>query len=337
MLESARPGDDSVRRLSVLFCATSVASIAFLLAFARRSDAQNEPQHKLTSVLNCPDDSNLPQVNLRLQSADADVATGALAWYEYKAAVITPHDSAGDQITGTTPHAIATIGPTCEGYRAMNISMHVLLENAFALNRDYVVGAPLWTFDENYDVRIVFANETIDAINKLAPAMRIRAEHGALAPFFAERLKLAVHRETRQVPVYELAVGKKGPKFHEATTPNTTGSALTVFMDDHGGYILTGRAARIDTLTVPLQKVLERAVVDRTGLTGLYDFVLTFDPRAQTYSSMAQFKAAHVTASSVYKDAVTAAVDKQLGLKLNPSQDAIEVVTIDHLEKPAKN
>jgi uncharacterized protein (TIGR03435 family) len=325
-----------VRLGSILFCAIAMMYAAWSSLLVRPSNPQNEPQHKLASVVPCPDDTNLPVNNIRLQSAAADVAKGALPWYEYKSAVIAPHDPASEKVTGAV-HTIASIGPTCDGYVAMNISMHVLLENAFAIGKDYIVGAPSWTNDENYDVRIVFANETVDAINKLSPAMRIRAEHAALAPFFADTIKLAAHRELKQGPVYELVVGNKGPKFHESLYVNAATAGLTVFMDDRGGYVLTGRAARIDTLKAPLQKVLGREVLDRTGLTGQYDFVLTFDPQAQTFTSMSQMKPANYSPAAVYTKPVTEAIDKQLGLKLNSSKDSVEVISIDHIEKPLKN
>jgi uncharacterized protein (TIGR03435 family) len=320
----------------ILPCMIAMGCIASELLFAAVSVAQSEPQHKLTSVMPCYDNSDLPQTNVRIQSASADVATGALPFYEIKAAAITPHEPDNVKLRKDKPHTIASIGPMCDGFRAMNISMHVLLENAFGLDKDYVVGAPGWTNDENYDVRIVFGDETIDAINKLTPEKRIRAERAALAPFLADTLRLTTHHTSNSRPVYELTVGKKGLKFHEALEVHAATAGLTVFKDSYGGYVLTGHAARIDTLTMPLQKVLERVVVNHTGLTGLYDFVLTFYPQAQTYTSMAQMNAAHVTKASVYTKSVIEAIDKQLGLKLNSLKDSVEVISIDHIDKPAK-
>ena len=109
-----------------------------------------------------------------------------------------------------TARTTAANGQTCDGYRAFNLTMHVLLENAYGVDRDYIVGAPKWTDDEKFDVTLIFWNDTIDSINKLKPAMRIRAERAAIALFLTDRLNLVAHRAKNSMPAYSMVVGKKG-------------------------------------------------------------------------------------------------------------------------------
>jgi uncharacterized protein (TIGR03435 family) len=325
-----------LRRSRLLVCTLWLACVALSLSFAHANYAQNEPQHTLTSIAPCSDNSNVPQSNIRLQSTADDIAAGALPWYEYKSAIITEHDPRITIMPGTA-HTTAANGQTCDGYRGFNLSMHVLLESAFGVDRDYIVAAPKWTDDEKFDVTLIFSNDTIDSINKLKPAMRIRAERAAIALFLADWSNLVVHRTKNSMPAYSIVVGKKGPKFQESVYVNAATAGLAVAMDSHGGYVLSGHAARIDTLTAPLQKVLGRTVIDQTGLTGLYDFVLSFDPRAQTFTSASKMQPKDFTPAAVYTAPIMEAMDKQLGLKLNSSQDSVEVIAIDRIEKPAKN
>jgi uncharacterized protein (TIGR03435 family) len=294
------------------------------------------PRNSEFSVGPCTDNSTLPQAPFELLSAAQEVANGALPRYEYLAFVMKPHDPAS-VISVRNGRIFGNTGSVCPGYFARNVSILFLMQTAFGVDGEKFVGGPKWLDDEKYDVSIDLSPATLDAIDKLDPAARLRAGRAAMAKLLASRLQLSTHRETKNHPVYALVMGKRGSKFHEAAQSDSLGTGLTVEMDSHGGYVLTGRAARIGTLTVPLQKVLEHSVVDRTGLTGLYDFTLTYQPVAQHFTSMAQMNAAKLTVESVYKQPVSEAVDKQLGLKLESSTDAVEVIVIDHIEKPTKN
>ncbi|MFZ0818504.1 MAG: TIGR03435 family protein [Candidatus Acidiferrales bacterium] len=285
-------------------------------------------------VIPCRQRPTQPRTHIVLQSAPQDVAAGALPSYEFEGTSIVPHDPANEQVVGRA-RIISRTGAICDGFGALNVTVRSLIQIAFGVDHDKIVGTPGWVNDDNYDFTINFSPATADAMNSLQPGAKARAEREALIPFLADRLKLEYHRETKLIPVYELVLGKKGPKFHESAQPNTGSAALTVEMDSQGGYVLTGRGARIDTLCVPLEKVLERNVVDKTGLTGFYDFTLTYQPQVQHYTSLAQMSAAPIAAA--YKASVLEGVDKQLGLKLESSTGPVEVIVIDHIEKPGKN
>jgi uncharacterized protein (TIGR03435 family) len=293
------------------------------------------PAGSIGFVVNpCTQRPTQPRTHVVVPSAVQDVAGGALPSYEFEGTSIVPHDRASEPVVGNA-RIVSRTGVICDGFGAINVTVRSLIQTAFRVDREKIVGTPGWVNDDEYDVTINFSPATVDAMNNLPPAARARAQRAALIPFLADRLKLKYHRETKLIAVYELIVGKKGPKFHESAQPNTSGAALTVQKDSQGGYVLTGRGARIDTLIGPLQNILERDVVDKTGLTGFYDFTLTCQLQVQHYTSLAQMNAAPIAAA--YKASVFEGVDKQLGLKLQSSTSPAEAMVIDHIEKPQKN
>lgn len=156
-----------------------------------------------------------------------------------------------------------------------------------------------------------------------------------LRTLLTERFTLAFHRETREVPIYALVVaradGKLGPQLlpstlaecAERTPPNNTGSAP---IPCGGGFArvgdLAGRAVAFPVLAANLSNAADRPVVDRTGLTGTFDWQLrwTPDPLPPTQPL----------------DTVTlfTALQEQLGLRLDSTHGPVEVLVIDSVERP---
>jgi uncharacterized protein (TIGR03435 family) len=132
-----------------------------------------------------------------------------------------------------------------------------------------------------------------------------------------DRFKLAVHRETRQLPVFVMTVAKSGSKLR-AADPNGEG-----FLGRRGVRgPLTGRKASMPGLAATLSLVMGRKVLDRTGLTGLYDFTLEYAPDNAVDSEL---------------PSLVTALQEQLGLKLESSKGPVEVLVIDHAEKPTED
>jgi uncharacterized protein (TIGR03435 family) len=147
----------------------------------------------------------------------------------------------------------------------------------------------------------------------------------------ADRFRLRVHRETRDLPVYALIVGKNGPKLRESA-PDAKFAA---------GFEMGG-LARMTNKRTPMTRFAEflsihahRPVVDRTGLTGFYDFTLEWS------SDDAQQSALATAGVPKDPDAVGSplftAVQEQLGLKLETSKAPVEVLVIDQAERPSEN
>lgn len=143
----------------------------------------------------------------------------------------------------------------------------------------------------------------------------------------ADRFKLRVHRETREVPVFELLAMKSVPKLTEVEASDNQQAIISMFRNGPSMWMrLTASKAPMSQVTDVLTAVLmatERPVLDRTHLQGSYDFKLEWVPEGSD----------DTTGPSLYT-----AIQEQLGLKLESSKAQVEVLVIDHAEKtPTEN
>jgi uncharacterized protein (TIGR03435 family) len=151
-----------------------------------------------------------------------------------------------------------------------------------------------------------------------------------LGALLADRFKLVVHTETKELPVFELAVGKGGSKLKASTA------------EDSGGIRVADGGLKFTKYTMPqlgefLSRLpsLDRPVLDRTRLDGAYDFTLLIDGQKRDLNdpaAAAEFKRAMSDWGSISHD-----LQNQLGLKLDSAKAPIERLVIDHAEKPAAN
>ena len=150
-----------------------------------------------------------------------------------------------------------------------------------------------------------------------------------MRPLLAERFQLKFHRETREIPIYALTVSKGGPKMKPRQEGD--GGAPTSLM--FRGPNVPGRNATMQMLAGGLQRlVLDRPVIDKTGLKGTFDFDLRFRPDATQLSG----RGGQAPADPDLPDIFTA-VQEQLGLKLDAQKGPGEVIVIDSVEKPSDN
>jgi uncharacterized protein (TIGR03435 family) len=143
----------------------------------------------------------------------------------------------------------------------------------------------------------------------------------------ADRFQLKLHRETRSLPVYNLIVGKNGPKL-KASAPGAK-SGATASNTDSSSLRITYLNSKISELVPMLNRAADRPVLDKTGLEEGYDFTLEFS-RAQPGNK--EGNAADSAGTSIFT-----AVQEQLGLKLDPGKEPMEVLVIDHVEGPSAN
>ncbi len=168
-----------------------------------------------------------------------------------------------------------------------------------------------------------------------------------LQNLLAERFKLKFHYEKREIPVYELVVAKDGPKFKESPDappaadpppspakgkdpdgfPITSSRPGTGSSRANGLERLTGFRSPLDGLVSMLSNRLQVQVMDATGLTGKYDFVLTY-----TLDSIA---GAPASSEPVPGLPILSALEKQLGLTLRKSKLEIDLFVIDSVDKSA--
>ena len=147
-----------------------------------------------------------------------------------------------------------------------------------------------------------------------------------LQTLLGDRFKLTFHREQREMPVYALAVAKNGPKFKESA-PDA--DPIQHHSMNGRNNVITMPKATMDDVTAAIANAfLDRPVVDRTGLTGTYDIKLTYTPETRANREAGP----DPTDISVFT-----AVQSQLGLKLEAQKAMVEILVVDHVEKPSGN
>jgi uncharacterized protein (TIGR03435 family) len=154
---------------------------------------------------------------------------------------------------------------------------------------------------------------------------RTRAEfRPLLQKLLSDRFHLQFHREGRDMPVYALVVGKSGPKL-KASSGETD---VPVHFGVNGrNQFIEAKKMTADELAGAIRDCFgpDRPIVDRTGLTGVYDLKLEATPAYRN------------TAPEPTDLSIFTAIQEQLGLKLEPQKATLQVLVVDHIEKPSDN
>ena len=180
-----------------------------------------------------------------------------------------------------------------------------------------IIGAPEWVkSDKLWEIHAKVAGEDAAAFYKLSRKDRDLMVRALLA----DRLHMKAHVEQREMPAYDLVVAKGGPKMKESTPEEDDKARLA----GHSGEI-EAIAATMDALPWMLGEISGRPVVNRTGLTAKYDFTLQYLPGAQA------------AADDSGKTSIFTALEEQIGLKLEPAREMVDVLVIDAIEQPAAN
>jgi uncharacterized protein (TIGR03435 family) len=149
-----------------------------------------------------------------------------------------------------------------------------------------------------------------------------------LQSLLAERFRLKVHREPKEIPVYALVVGKGGPKFH-ASAPDANPAGHFGFTGPNNEYALaTLPNTTMKGLADSLGLVEGRPVLDETGLAGNYEIKLYSTP---------EYKMSRGPESAPGELSILTAVQDQPGLRLEPQKRMIDMLVVDHVEKPSEN
>jgi len=191
-----------------------------------------------------------------------------------------------------------------------NVTLWMLLLKAYDIT-EYQLAGPDWLKTEGYDIA---AKMPSNSRQEQLPLM--------LQTLLAGRFRLTVHRETKDLPVYALVVGKGGSKLR----------AVETHEDWHlrEGTRLTGRISIPEMISVfnsvvPAASGRDRLIVDMTGLKGVFDISLDFTANNATPKESGTF-------DGVF-DALQKALSSKLGLKLEPLKAPVEILVVDHAEK----
>jgi uncharacterized protein (TIGR03435 family) len=228
--------------------------------------------------------------------------------------------------------------------RAENATLLLLIQNAYRLQAFQVVGGPDWINTEGYNIEAK-PDGPVDREQMWKMAQTL----------LAERFHLALHRETRDVAGYALIAAKGGPKLPptkegactaapadlpvrppEPGMPGPCGR-LMINMSPNGLRVSGGRVRMAELVRI-LGVVSGRPVLDRTGAGGEFDVALTFTPDDITMGLPgAGGPPAMRPQTDPEKPNLLAALQEQLGLKLTAAKAPVEVVVIDHVERPTAN
>jgi uncharacterized protein (TIGR03435 family) len=235
-------------------------------------------------------------------------------------------------------------------FMATNFTLRELIQLAYGVQGSQILAVPDWLDSEKYDVEAKLGSSAVDELSKLSPDQRNLERQSMLQALLADRFKLTLHHETKEVPAYVLAIAKDGPKLRENTYRNgVTGPDGLVYGGVPGVFFtgphqLSGQRTRLEPFVGLLSGQLGRPVVDKTGLTGVYDFTLDWlAPLRKPESAPSILKAVPEHAEALTKvhaietASLLEAVSEQLGLELNLQTGPVEILVIDHIEKPSEN
>lgn len=230
------------------------------------------------------------------------------------------------------------------GFEAENIPLFNVVQFAYDVrSASQMAGAPDWVKNVNFDIQAKEDAATIEALRKLEPAQSQKQMRLMIQVLLADRCHLKVVRETGERPVYALVVVKKGGSIMkpsnvallqgQGTQKAPEGIQQGIRMNGRGD--LQGMFASTQILANVLARMPEtegRPVVDRTGLTGTYDFSLKWTPELPGTGGGAQGPPPDNSGPSLFT-----ALQEQLGLKLEPQKGSVEILRIDSIERPSEN
>ncbi|HVW11165.1 MAG TPA: TIGR03435 family protein [Bryobacteraceae bacterium] len=217
------------------------------------------------------------------------------------------------------------IGPS-GSFEASGVNLMTLVAQAYDVRGFQIVGGIGWMNDEKYTIvtKDEAASPTERELAAMDDAHRNQFREQMMAKvrtMLADRFRLKIHRETKEMPVYALTVSKGGLRMQVSPEDGRNDMGLNMSRTDEAKAGVTGKKVPMDVLTRFLSNQVSRTVVDRTALTGKYDFRLVFSPDLGDTAGPSIFTA----------------LQEQLGLKLEAEKGPVEVVVIDGAEKPSEN
>jgi uncharacterized protein (TIGR03435 family) len=222
---------------------------------------------------------------------------------------------------------------------ASNEPLPALLEFAFGYPPSRITGLTGWALSERFD--IAAKADPAEPLSQAGFAAMVRT-------LLVDRFGLKTHTETRDAPVYELrlerADGRADPRLIENTREDcrrlANGEPPPQAPPAAGGPRCGGTMSagflgavglRMTQLATTLTRLVDRPVVDRTGLTGVYDFELTFRPEQSWWASTMPLGIDRLDPNA---PSIFVALREQLGLKLEPARDAVDMLVIDAIARP---
>jgi bla regulator protein blaR1 len=275
----------------------------------------------------------------RAQSQANDMGTSASV---LASATIKPSQLSPETNPGAKKHMVKMMfGP--EGFTADDVTLRAIMQEAYGVQANQIIGGPDWLDTATFDVETK-ADKPSD---KGAPMeVHVAENRRTLQILLADRTKLVLHPETKEMASYALVVAEGGSKLRPVASGDAAeGKGLdgrpagehrmSMRVGKDNVFGVGAQGVSVDELAQLLSRHLGAPVTNKTGLQGRYNFNLNWagaNPNATGADSQAGSDHPGVSGSSFFD-----AVQEQLGLKLEPQTGPTEVLVIDHVEKPAGN
>lgn len=228
-------------------------------------------------------------------------------------------------------------------FSSTGISLKSLIRYAYNIKtEDQISGIVGPVGSARFDIEAKLDENTATGLKKLEDEDATSQRRLMMQSMLADRFKLKVHFEPKEIPIYALVVAKGGFKLKEAD-PNNTYSNGIKGPDglSHAGMIaisnsrITGQGISMSSLAANVAGQVQRIVEDKTGLTGKYDVALHWlpeDNQAAPLEGQAEAAAPTDTGISIFT-----ALQEQLGLKLESRRETVDTIVVDHVEMPSEN
>jgi len=218
---------------------------------------------------------------------------------------------------------------TVDGFTAMDVPLRKVIEEAYGMyDPERLVGLAPWGESELFDIEAKFDAATVSNYKDLT----IDQRRQMLRTLLAERFKVGIRHETRDIDAFALVIAKDGPKIKQ-TPPeklpedDVKGYDGLVTRSQRGVLEITGISMK--GLAGWLRYSVGRVVLDKTGLPGRYDIALRWTPE--------DFSATTMSAPDTGGPSIFSALQEQLGLKLQLGKFPMDVLVVDHMERPSEN
>jgi len=209
-------------------------------------------------------------------------------------------------------------------FSTINTSLSDLITFAYELHARQIVGGPAWLETDKYDLTA----EPDGSGQPDAKQWKVMVQK-----LLADRFRLAFHRDKRELSVYAIVPARTGPKLTKSEgDPNGLPSLLFRGL----GVLPARNATMADFAGVMQGAVLDRPVVDQTGLVGRFDFTLTWTPDESQFGGLG-VKVSPPADNPDAPPGLFTAIEEQLGLRLNSTRAPVDVLVIDSADKPTPN
>jgi uncharacterized protein (TIGR03435 family) len=250
-----------------------------------------------------------------------------------------------------------------DGFRMENAQLRLVLRNAYGVHSDaQLVGGPEALLNKSFDAQAKMDANDAAQLKAMPREDQQRRRALMMQALLRDRFQLKIHVEMRVLPVYALVAAKGGSKLQPAappapapeTEPGTPaqaplpkpgdplphrppqgGSMMRMSPDKAEMSVSAGTMAQLAAMLSGQGETEGRIILDKTGLTGRYDWYLTWTPPAMGNATGP--KGADAGAADGEAPGLVTALQEQLGLRLEAQKASVQVVVIDHLELPSPN